>query len=520
MPGSRSLLIGSLLLSFLLLPLTSQNHGAAEVNPALLQKGKTLFEQECSVCHGTEGKGDGKAAYLLFPQPRDFTKGVFKVRSTPTGEPPTDQDLFNTINKGLPGSAMPGFSSLQEDDRWALVQYVQKIAHIEGTPERVIKVTAAPTQTPELLSQGKALYQKLKCWECHGTEGKGDGPSAPELKDDSGYPAPPNNFTRGIYKGGGDESDIYLRFTTGMDGSPMPSYEDSANEQERWILVHYVKSLAGGKVAQQPGTGKITVKKITGEIGEDPNDKVWNDVAIEKIPLMLLWQVEKAIDSVKIKAVHNEKEIAFLLEWEDAEPAGRFTRHQDFSDAAAIMFSLSPQPPHFTMGSKNKPVNIWYWRMDRQQDLKKFQDLEDLYPQMVADDYLFASGWYPKKIEAPGTIPTVLSYVDNLTYVTGWGAGNYSSNPKKLTAIEDLNAEGFRTLTSQKVEDQNVAGQGIWTNGYWKVLFKRSLKSSGLYDIDLNPGSKIPVAFAVWDGNSGDRDGQKSVTTWYELDWR
>src|SRR3990167_1619214 len=516
----RGYLFVSLLLSFLVLPLASQDTGAVDVNPELLQRGKTLFEQECSVCHGMEGKGDGTAAYLLFPKPRDFTTGVFKVRSTPSGEPPTDQDLFNTITTGLPGSAMSGFSSIQEQDRWALVHYLKKMANIEGEPERVIKVPAVSSAAPELVSQGKALYQKLKCWECHGKEGKGDGPSVSGLKDDWGYPAPPNNFTRGVYKGGGKDSDIYLRFTTGMDGTPMPSYEDSANEQERWALVRYVKSLAAQKVAQQPSTGKITAQKITGDIVSDPNSPVWETVAAGEIPLMLLWQRDEVIESAKIKAIHNEKEIAFLLEWEDVEPAGRFTRHQDFSDGAAIMFSLSPELPHFTMGTKGKPVNIWYWRMDRQLDLKKFQDMEDVYPQMAADDYLFASRWHPKKTESRRQFPMAPSPAHNRTYVTGWGAGNYASNPKKPSAIEDLNAEGFGTLTSQKVEGQNVDGQGIWANGFWKVVFKRSLKSNEPYDLNMNPGTKVPIAFAVWDGNKGDRDGQKAVTTWYELDWR
>lgn len=483
------------------------------------ERGKIVFEKECVVCHGESGKGNGTAAYLLYPKPRDFTLGSFKVRSTPSGEPPTDEDIFNTISVGMPGSAMPAFPAIPEEDRRALVQYLKVLAEIDYEPERIITVPAESPLTAETPLLGKELYDKLKCWECHGENGDGFGPSRATLKDDKGYPAPANDFTRGIYKGGGKNSDIYLRFTTGMDSSPMPSYEDSANEEERWALVQYVKSLAGPKAARQPGTGVLSAHEVKGNVTTDPNAAIWAQAEALEIPLMALWQKNNVLESVKVKAVHNGKEIALLLEWDDPEPAGRFTRHQDYSDGAAVMFPLVDEPPLFTMGAKDEPVNIWYWRMDRQLDLSKFQDMEDTYPGMVADDYQFASGYYPKDIEKPGHTP-IASSTQDPTFVTGWGAGNYASNPDKQSAVEDLYAEGFGTLTSQGAEGQNVQGQGLWMNGSWKVCFVRKLKSGGSADINLDRSKKVPIAFAVWDGNAADRDGQKAVTTWYELDWK
>ncbi len=188
----------------------------------------------------------------------------------------------------MPGSAMPSFAHLSETDRRALVAFIKKLANIEEKPERVISIPSEPSVTSKMLAQGKELYIKMKCWQCHGFEGTGDGPSANQLVDDEGFPIPPNDFTRGIFKGGGRSSDIYLRFTAGMDGTPMPSYEDTLNDAQRWALAHYVKSLVGSKVVVQPSTGTIVARKVPGPLPKDALDPLWNKVPATTIPLIHL----------------------------------------------------------------------------------------------------------------------------------------------------------------------------------------------------------------------------------------
>lgn len=488
-----------------------------EASPELLRLGEKAYERECRVCHGQKGEGDGEAAYLLFPKPRNITSGTFKVRSTPSGEPPTDADLFHTVAQGLPGSAMPGFSHLPERERWGLVYYVKKLASIDRAPESVITVPPAALPTMDSRAAGRKLYRDLKCWECHGGEGRGDGPSSLTARDDWGYPAPPNDFTRGIYKGGGEDKDIYLRFTTGMDGTPMPSYESSASEEGRWALVHYVKSLAGPKKVVQPSAGEIPVKKVAGELPAHPVSAAWDSVKGVTVPVMLLWQRQKVTDHIVVKAVHNGESITFLLQWEDDAPNSSFIRTQDFSDGAALQFALTQEKSRFTMGDKGKPVNIWLWKADRQLDLARFRDMEDVYPGMAGDDYQLARGWYPKTIEGPGHVAMASAPAHDRLFLAGWGAGNPMSDPWRSTAVEDLNAEGFSTLTTQPPENQNVKGSGFWVNGYWLVQFTRRLNSNDPNDARFVPGGKAPIAFAVWDGNRGDRDGQKSVSTWYTI---
>ena len=69
--------------------------------------GKALYDRKCAGCHGVKGDGNGPAAELLTPRPRDFTSGVYKIRST-VNRVPTDQDIFRTITDGMPGTSMPG----------------------------------------------------------------------------------------------------------------------------------------------------------------------------------------------------------------------------------------------------------------------------------------------------------------------------------------------------------------------------------------------------------------------------
>ena len=93
------------------------------VTESLFLRGEALYNKQCASCHGAEGAGDGKAAYLLYPKPRDFTGGEFRLVST-IDAGPTEEDLFKTITRGMPGSSMPSWAHLSEEDRWGLVYYV------------------------------------------------------------------------------------------------------------------------------------------------------------------------------------------------------------------------------------------------------------------------------------------------------------------------------------------------------------------------------------------------------------
>lgn len=233
-----------------------------------VKNGKALYTRECSGCHGDRGAGDGPAADFLQPRPRDFTKGLFKLRSTESGTPPTTADVMRTIQRGIPGSAMPPFGFLTEQERTWLAAYALDKGDLLDSPEPepIPAPPPAPPVTPESIARGKEVYTAQGCFNCHGATGKGDGPSAKTLVDDDGKPIPARDLTGGLFRGGGERADLYTRIMTGMDGTPMPGYLGSVPPEDRWPLVDFVMSLKStAKAAPLPKdpvlAGREVVKK-------------------------------------------------------------------------------------------------------------------------------------------------------------------------------------------------------------------------------------------------------------------
>lgn len=213
------------------------------------ENAKSDYRRYCAGCHGDLGDGNGENAIWLDPKPRDFTIATFKCRSTPTGTLPTDEDLYNTIGRGLTNSNMPIWNTFTKQQRADLVAYIKTFSprwekEKAGEP---IKVTAEPPVTIESIAHGKALFTKMECWKCHGPQGKGDGPSAATLTDSKDQPIRPYDFSSGKddsrFKCGSANADLYLIFMTGVDGTPMPSFADNIQPNDAWDLVHFLRTL-------------------------------------------------------------------------------------------------------------------------------------------------------------------------------------------------------------------------------------------------------------------------------------
>ena len=213
---------------------------------ALLREGKRVYLANCAVCHSENGDGKGQGAAQLKVKPRDLRTGSFKFRSTPSGSLPQDDDLEETLIRGIRGTGMVPQRDLGRDDRRAVIAYVKTFSErfAKEQPQAPVVVPPPPAPTLDVIAGGRRIYQKAQCAECHGESGRGDGPSAPTMKDDRGLPIAVPDFTRWPLKRGSKPEALYLTIATGLSGTPMPSYSDALDAEEIWVLVRYLDSLA------------------------------------------------------------------------------------------------------------------------------------------------------------------------------------------------------------------------------------------------------------------------------------
>ncbi len=195
---------------------------------SLIQRGREVYHKYCVGCHGTHGQGDGPAAVRLITQPRDFTSGIYKFRSTDSSSLPMEADLHRVITRGLSRVSMPAFPLMPETEKVAVVEYIKSFYpnwEAEKHLRRIVNVPPAPADldTPERQMRGKIVYLAMSCNSCHGTDGAGKGATRTAYVDAWGNPQKPFNFTRGQLKNGDTAEDIYRTFHTGLR-SIMPAY--------------------------------------------------------------------------------------------------------------------------------------------------------------------------------------------------------------------------------------------------------------------------------------------------------
>jgi len=230
--------------------------------------GAALYRRHCAYCHSERGDGAGPTAVALSPKPRNFGEAKFRLKTTTSGTP-TDEDLLETLRRGIPGSAMPSFADLSEEELRALIAHVrlltrtgiyERVRHkaeddgddyLAGVSKRVDNLSRVgpvidipkefPRPTPASLENGKGLYMKT-CMACHGEKGHGDGAQVNTMKNDDGWPTRPRDFTSGVFKGGAEPAKLYARIVVGMPGTPMPA-SPQLKPSDVGDLINYLRSL-------------------------------------------------------------------------------------------------------------------------------------------------------------------------------------------------------------------------------------------------------------------------------------
>ena len=505
---------------------------APEPSAEMIEAGKRVYFTKCVWCHGVEGSGDGPGADRLWPRPRNFNQGTFKIRHTASGELPLfdakkpvpgQNDLFETVTHGLPGSAMPPWEGiLTEEQRLQVLSFVttqlvkdRKFTDTKSESQTVLQLNDLKPipANEESLKKGAELVVEKKCVECHGADGRGDG-NAFNLKDDWGFSIQPANWHkcwnfRGSRQDPYNVKNIFRTFSTGVNGTPMPSFADNTTVEERWHIANFVNSLCereadGTPLAIDPLSDKPKVNFVLssgvilgeGEIPADPEHELWQKRA-RRIIAMGGQITHKPrnfvnrIDDMWVKSLYNGTHIAFMFQWDDRTKSvaegklpwpptsvnidvkeqdpktgeeGSIAMHQNnytvYNDAVAIETAVkwkelpAPIKPRYLFGSNEQfPVDIMKWEADG--SLRAFKG-------------------------------------------TGWD---------KDFEERDNYEESSKLLFSE------------WKNGRWTVIIQRPLgnKKDQDYDEDtfFEMGQYIPTVFFAWDGHNGDAGRKMAVSAFY-----
>lgn len=441
------------------------------------EAGRALYERWCAECHGVDGAGDGSAAAAMLPRPRDFTQARYQIRTTGSGQLPTDTDLMRVLEVGLPGTTMPGWPTLSQQDRRDLIAHLKSFSRFFGAgpaPEP-LDFGSDPGGGDEAIEAGRQAFVTLECNRCHGEAGRGDGTSAPTLEDWRGLPIRAADLTEAWhFNGGSGVEDIHTRVLTGLDGTPMPAAIDAMNSgvvspDEVWQLAHYVASLGPRDMPRVRDV--VRIGRVEDGLPADGSDEAWADVEAFYFPLA--GQVIEAprnfsptVDGVWVQGLHDGASLVLRLQWDDpsrspdpgwdewqqkvlasldldgaeppeGRPADRFVVQFPFE------VPEGSERPYFLMGSSRDPVDLWTW------------DSQD-------------------------------------------GVGE--ARARGLGSFEPL--------------DGGVTGDATWADGRWTLVLRRAVatESEGL---SFPEGVAVPAAFFAWDGSSGEEGKRGSVSTWY-----
>ncbi len=514
-----------------------------------IEAGKRVYFTKCVWCHGVEGSGDGPGADRLWPRPRNFNAGTFKIRHTASGQLPLiDVDLFQTVTHGLPGSAMPSWEGiLSEDQRRDVLAFVttelvqdrswqdEEFEELHVLELDKLAAQAVPISA-ESIKRGSELVVENKCIECHGLEGRGDG-NAFNLKDDWGFPIQPADWHkcwnfRGSRQDAYNVTNIFRTFSTGINGTPMPSFADNMTVENRWHTANYVGSLcerdtdvdiAGGKVTDEiatalfeakprgidPLTDKpkinfvIPSKIVEGELPTDEYDERWKTV--DRRIVAIGGQITHKprnfvtrIDDVWVRSLYNDTHLTLMFQWDDRtksvlkdevdwEPYE--VNLEDYGiveqEPGGSLFEDDGMHPD-SIAAKQNSYQVFNDGIAFQMPIK-WQEL----PAPRKPRYFWGDETFPVDIAKWTADGNLMAYMGS-----GW----------------DMDLEDRDDFT-----EQLKLVKAEWKDGRWTVIISRPLKADYEEDAYIELGKYIPINFFVWDGHNGDVGRKMGVSAFYYL---
>ena len=492
------------------------------------ESGKKIYLKNCSQCHGDKGDGEGYAAPHLHPKPRDFTAGKFKVRTTPNGALPTHQDLVAIIRRGMPYTSMPAWPNLSDqevsDVAYFITTFSPDFSNAEKAPQPM-SLPGAPKATKESIELGKKLYAETGCARCHGTLGRGDGPSAPTLVDDWKNPIRPADLAQSwTFRGGSSREDIFRTMSTGLNGTPMPSFLDALKPEQRWAITDFIVSLSG---SNGPGYSNLVSRQA--RPGSDRPGKGNREFPIRaRGPLPAHRADHRA--GARVPSSDDVGDRPGDLRRRLGGRPRSMARHERGEDREERPDAASASVRGRGGGTSGRPArrlarrsfsgggslgeaggskgSVWGGAEaapTQQPPKNPFE--EEAAPAAQASEFSDAVA-----IQIPSQVPTgarkpYFIFGDVQNPVDLWFFDLARPDPLQFTG------KGSGDVTANDTGD--LTGVASYDQGEWSVIFKRPIRATS--GASFSPGGFLPIAFSVWDGFSRERGSRRALTIWYSL---
>jgi mono/diheme cytochrome c family protein len=495
-----------------LIALTVSSRAAAQDVGTQAQRdaGKQLYTKYCSQCHGEKGDGEGYAAVHLRPRPRNFTTGKFKVRTTPNGALPLHQDLVDIIRRGMPYTSMPAWPDFSNEQLSDLAYYITTFSPDFSNAERVpkaVELGSGPSSSQETIAQGKKLYEETGCVRCHGTLGRGDGPSAPTLTDDWGHPIRAADLAQSwTFRGGSSREDIFRTMSTGFNGTPMPAFADALKPEQRWAITDFIVSLSG---SDGPGyTNLVIARHVQDRIDLAKGTASFASAPVARLPIIgQIMEPGRAFHppatSVMVQAIYDADSIALLVRWHD------MSAQKDGKNGPTLPVPIEEEEEPAS-GAAETSGNPFGDQEVKPGEAAKPQDpfAEATAPAAAPSEFSDAvSIQIPSQVPAGARKPYFI-FGDGQSSVDLWFFDLAQSEPQRLTG------KGSADIAAN-TDKGDLTGVAKYDQGEWSVIFKRPLRHESA--APFTQGEFLPIAFSVWDGFSRERGNRRGLTAWYSI---